>query len=54
MKTRKTWYRLTLNLDLDDVSKLDEAIKRTGLREQDVIRQAMRLGMPLLEDKPAI
>lgn len=54
MKTKKLWYITSIRLNQELVSALADGVTRTGLNEQELMRQALKKGIPLLEDKPAI
>ncbi|MGB9154364.1 MAG: hypothetical protein WCD70_14895 [Alphaproteobacteria bacterium] len=51
MKQREFWCQVLLRMkpELDEMVRL--AGDRTGLKTQELLREAIRLGLPLIENK---
>lgn len=48
---RKNWSQSTFRYREELAVDIRHAMRRTGLKEQELLREAVRRGLPLIEDK---
>lgn len=53
-KPREFWCQILLRMKPDLEKELRLSVDRTGLSTQELLREAIRLGLPLVADKPII
>ena len=51
---RDGWVQILLRVNFDLVEDIKKHLERTGLKEQTLLREAIRLGIAMIEDKPTI